>query len=75
MNSEDDIGNASGKEDSSGRHVHYFESSITSDDSESSEMDKYLDEAMDSDENVNDYDMIENRNRGNKESVSEHDFC
>lgn len=60
MNSDDDISN------SSGRHVHYFESSITSNESESSEMDKYLDEAMDSDED----DVVEARNRSGKESVS-----
>lgn len=72
MNSEDDISNVSGNQDRNGRHVHYFESSIASDDSKSSEMDKYLDEAMDSDGDANDYDMVENRNRGGKESVSEH---
>lgn len=66
MNSDDDISNTSGNQDSSGRHVHYFESSITSNDSESSEMDKYLDEAMDSD----DGDVVEARNRSGKESVS-----
>lgn len=44
-----------------------------SDDSKSSEMDKYLDEAMESDEDPNGYDMIQNRNRsGGKESVSEY---
>lgn len=63
MNSDDDVSN------SSGRHVHYFESSITSNDSESSEMDKYLDEAMDSDED----DMLENRKRSGKRSVSDRD--
>lgn len=43
--------------------------SITTDDSKSSEMDKYLDAAMDSDEDDN---MIQNCNRvGGKESVSE----
>lgn len=69
MNSEDDISNVSGHRDSSGRQVRYFESSITSNDSDS-EMDKYLDEAMDSEEDADDdYDIAQNRSRG-KESVS-----
>lgn len=69
MNSDDDdISNASGgNRNRSGRHVHYLESSISSDDSKTSEMDKYLDEAMDSDDEANDY---ETRRRGGKQSVS-----
>lgn len=69
MNSDDDdISNASGgNRNRSGRHVHYLESSISSDDSKSSELDKYLDEAMDSDDEANDH---ENRHRGGKQSVS-----
>lgn len=53
MNSEDDISNA-GNENNGGRHV-VFETSTTTNDSESSELDKYLDEAMDSDDNESDY--------------------
>lgn len=72
MNSDDDISNASDNQERSGRHVHYVESSITSDDSKSSEMDKYLDEAMDSDDDVNDYKNRGGGGGGRKESVSQH---
>lgn len=47
-NSEDDMSNA-GTVNSRERHV-MFDSSIPSDDSESSELSKYLDEAIDSDD-------------------------
>lgn len=50
MDSEDDTSNLSGRHDSSGRHVHYFDSTLTSTNSESSEMDKYLDEAIENEE-------------------------
>lgn len=57
MDSEDDISNASGNRNNSGRHVHY------------EDIDEYLDEAMDSDEDADD--MAGNPNRGGKETVSE----
>lgn len=49
MDSEDDMSNLSAQRDNS-RHVHYADSSITSSNTESSEMDKYLDEAIENDE-------------------------
>lgn len=71
VNSEDDLSNTSDNQNRSRRHVHYMESSCTSNDSESNEMDDYLDEAMYSDEDADDYEMAENRNRRHKESVSD----
>lgn len=49
MDSEDEMSN-SDHHDSNGRHVHYLDSSIESTNSESNEMDKYLDEAFDNEE-------------------------
>lgn len=71
MDSEDDVSNVSDRRNGS-RHVHY-DSSITSTNTDGSEFDKYLDEAID---NVEDNDM----NHGNRkvntvsESLSFEDF-
>lgn len=53
MESEEEEANVS-KRRSSGRHVHYADSSITSSNTESSEMDKYLNAAFDDDEDDED---------------------
>lgn len=58
MDSEDDISNASGHRNNS-RHVHY------------DDIDEYLDEAMDSDEeDADDIAAAKNQNRDGKELVS-----
>lgn len=55
MDSEDDISNASGNRNNSGRHVHY------------DDIDEYLDEAMDSDEDADD---IAENHKGTMSSAS-----
>lgn len=67
MDSEDDVSNLSGRHETSGRHVHYFDSSIASSSSESSEMDKYLDEAIENEED----DVIVDNHRRDKGNVSD----
>lgn len=59
MDSEDEVSNASRV---SGRHVHYADSSITSTNSDESEFEKYIDEAIDT---VEDEDMTGSRRRSN----------
>lgn len=66
MDSEDEMSNLSERRDNS-RHVHYADTSITSSNSESSEMDKYLDEAI---ENDDDDEFTMNRPNGKPNAVS-----
>lgn len=66
MDSEDDMDNLSEHRNNS-RHVHYADSMTSSSNSESGELDKYLDEAIDDDD---DEDVAMNQFQGKSNEVS-----
>lgn len=70
MDSEDDMDDLSEHRNNS-RHVHYADSMTSSSNSETGEMDKYLDEAIDDDD---DEDVAMNQFQGKSNEVSKRRF-